>query len=280
MHRGGGSAGGAAGGGIVGGAGGSHRALELEHPSAMPGAPGFHWGAMFAGHHAAAAAGMMQPPMSTGGEYVPTAAHHGPAHPAMPMDLHVHQGFPYFPTRCGSADKNRLLIPPPPPPPPPPSFKRDCIVIKSRKYILMQHTICLSNLRNILLTYLYLSERATRNCSSDTSRYLDNTLKLTVRLMLGLQLAAGSINWYSNTGSSLRNEDVAFGTSCGIVSARLSASNGRAQASRASKSDGCLALLKRISYISQARSARRLDHRRSSCARSLARVQLRGVILK
>lgn len=99
MHRGGGSAGGAAGGGIVGGAGGSHRALELEHPSAMPGAPGFHWGAMFAGHHAAAAAGMMQPPMSASGEYVPAAAHHGPAHPAMPMDLHVHQGFPYFPTR-------------------------------------------------------------------------------------------------------------------------------------------------------------------------------------
>lgn len=97
MHRGGGgSAGGAAGGGIVGGAGGSHRALELEHPSAMPGAPGFHWGAMLAGHHAAAAAGMMQPPMSAGGEYVPAAAHHGPAHPAMPMDLHVHQGFPYY----------------------------------------------------------------------------------------------------------------------------------------------------------------------------------------
>ncbi|XP_067217365.1 uncharacterized protein [Linepithema humile] len=99
MHRGGGSAGGATGGGIVGGAGGSHRALELEHPSAMPGAPGFHWGAMLAGHHAAAAAGMMQPPMSAGGEYVPAAAHHGPAHPAMPMDLHVHQGFHYFPTR-------------------------------------------------------------------------------------------------------------------------------------------------------------------------------------
>ncbi|KYN19706.1 hypothetical protein ALC57_07932 [Trachymyrmex cornetzi] len=196
MHRGGGSAGGAAGGGIVGGAG-SHRALELEHPSAMPGAPGFHWGAMFAGHHAAAAAGMMQPPMSTGGEYVPTAAHHGPAHPAMPMDLHVHQGFPYFPTRCGSADKNRLLIPPPPPPPDLMQFatlrtselKRRCIVIKSRKYTLMQNTICLSEyLRNTL--------DATRNCSSDTSRYLDNTLKLTVRLMLGLQLAAGSINWY------------------------------------------------------------------------------------
>lgn len=49
-------------------------------------------------------------------------------------------------------------------------------------------------------------------------------------------------------------EVVAFGTSCGIVSARLSASNGRARASRASKSDGCSALLKRISYLSQARS--------------------------
>lgn len=98
MHRGSGSAGGAAGGGIVGGAGGSHRALELEHPTAaMPGAPGFHWGAMLAGHHAAAAAaGMMQPPLSAGGEYMPAAAHHGPTHPAMPMDLHVHQGFPYY----------------------------------------------------------------------------------------------------------------------------------------------------------------------------------------
>lgn len=96
MHRGGGGGSVGGGGGIVGGAGGSHRALELEHPSAMPGAPGFHWGAMLAGHHAAAAAGMMQPPMSAGGEYVPAAAHHGPAHPAMPMDLHVHQGFPYY----------------------------------------------------------------------------------------------------------------------------------------------------------------------------------------
>lgn len=110
MHRGGGSAGGAAGGGIVGGAGGSHRALELEHPSAMPGAPGFHWGAMLAGHHAAAAAGMMQPPMSAGGEYVPTAAHHGPTHPAMPMDLHVHQGFPYFPTRLVYISSMRFLL--------------------------------------------------------------------------------------------------------------------------------------------------------------------------
>jgi len=114
MHRGGGSAGGAAGGGIVGGAGGSHRALELEHPSAMPGAPGFHWGAMLAGHHAAAAAGMMQPPMSAGGEYVPAAAHHGPAHPAMPMDLHVHQGFPYFPTRLVPKERVafRVALPP------------------------------------------------------------------------------------------------------------------------------------------------------------------------
>ncbi|KYM93218.1 hypothetical protein ALC53_00154 [Atta colombica] len=193
MHRGGGSAGGAAGGGIVGGAGGSHRALELEHPSAMPGAPGFHWGAMFAGHHAAAAAGMMQPPMSTGGEYVPTAAHHGPAHPAMPMDLHVHQGFPYFPTRCGSADKNRLLIPPPPPPrwfcssdEPQTVYVQLTLDLMQFATLRTQNTICLSEyLRNTL--------DATRNCSSDTSRYLDNTLKLTVRLMLGLQLAAGNM---------------------------------------------------------------------------------------
>ncbi|CAD1475416.1 unnamed protein product, partial [Heterotrigona itama] len=106
MHRGGGVAGsGAAGGaaGIAGGSAGSsalpstsHRGLELEHPSAMPGAPGFHWGAMLAGHHAAAAASMMQPPLSAAGEYTPAPAHHGPTHPAMPMDLHVHQGFPYY----------------------------------------------------------------------------------------------------------------------------------------------------------------------------------------
>ncbi|XP_033330021.1 protein trachealess isoform X2 [Megalopta genalis] len=105
MHRGGGVAGSGAGGaaGIAGGSAGSgvlpaagHRGLELEHPSAMPGAPGFHWGAMLAGHHAAAAAGMMQPPLSAGGEYAPAPAHHGPTHPAMPMDLHVHQGFPYY----------------------------------------------------------------------------------------------------------------------------------------------------------------------------------------
>ncbi|XP_076392631.1 protein trachealess isoform X7 [Megachile rotundata] len=106
MHRGGGVAGsGAAAGaaGIAGGSAGSgaipstsHRGLELEHPSAMPGAPGFHWGAVLAGHHAAAAASMMQPPLSAAGEYTPAPAHHGPTHPAMPMDLHVHQGFPYY----------------------------------------------------------------------------------------------------------------------------------------------------------------------------------------
>lgn len=105
MHRGGGVAGSGAGGaaGIAGGSAGSgalpstsHRGLELEHPSAMPGAPGFHWGAMLAGHHAAAAASMMQPHLSAAGEYTPAPAHHGPTHPAMPMDLHVHQGFPYY----------------------------------------------------------------------------------------------------------------------------------------------------------------------------------------
>lgn len=105
MHRGGGVAGSgaAAAAGIAGGSAGSgalpstsHRGLELEHPSAMPGAPGFHWGAMLAGPHAAAAASMMQPPLSAGGEYTPAPAHHGTTHPAMPMDLHVHQGFSYY----------------------------------------------------------------------------------------------------------------------------------------------------------------------------------------
>lgn len=52
---------------------------------------------------------------------------------------------------------------------------------------------------------------------------------------------------------------VAFRTSCGIVSARLSANNGRARSqSRTSKSDGCSALLKGTSYI---RRGRRLDSR-------------------
>ncbi|KAI4504790.1 hypothetical protein M0802_000340 [Mischocyttarus mexicanus] len=75
-----------------------HHNHHHHHPSAMPGAPGFHWGAMLAaGHHAAAAAGMMQPPLPAPGEYAPAAAHHhGATHPAMPMDLHVHQGFPYY----------------------------------------------------------------------------------------------------------------------------------------------------------------------------------------
>lgn len=123
MHRGGGVAGSGAGGaaGIGGGSGGSgalpstsHRGLELEHPSAMPGAPGFHWGAMLAGHHAAAAASMMQPPLSAAAEYTPAPAHHGPTHPAMPMDLHVHQGFPYYrfvPSFVPSSFINALLIP-------------------------------------------------------------------------------------------------------------------------------------------------------------------------
>ena len=96
MHRGGGGvAGGGAGSGGSTAAAGA-RALELEHPPTMPGAPGFSWGAMLAGHHAAAAAGMMQPPLSAGGEYTPAPAHHGATHPAMPMDLHVSQAFPYY----------------------------------------------------------------------------------------------------------------------------------------------------------------------------------------
>ncbi|KAK0077625.1 hypothetical protein PV325_003658 [Microctonus aethiopoides] len=87
------------GGGVAGGGGGgtaAGRGLELEHPPTMSGAPaGFHWGAMIAGHHAAAAAGMMQPPLSAGADYSLAGAHGG-GHPAMPMDLHVSQGFPCY----------------------------------------------------------------------------------------------------------------------------------------------------------------------------------------
>jgi len=38
-----------------------------------------------------------------------------------------------------------------------------------------------------------LAGAAKRNCSSDTNHYLDNALKSTVRLMPGLQLAAGGM---------------------------------------------------------------------------------------
>ncbi|EFN69855.1 hypothetical protein EAG_11473 [Camponotus floridanus] len=68
---------------------------------------------------------------------------------------------------------------------------------------------------------------------------------------------------FGNPGIPMATEVVAFRTSCGIVSARLSANNGRARASRASKSDGCLALLKRTSYIKQ---GRRLDRDTSNVA--------------
>ncbi|XP_051157483.1 protein trachealess isoform X3 [Leptopilina boulardi] len=69
-------------GGVAGGGSGG----SGEHPPTMPGAPGFSWGAMLAGHHAAAAAGTF-----AGGE-----AHHVATHPPMPMDLHVSQAFPYY----------------------------------------------------------------------------------------------------------------------------------------------------------------------------------------
>ncbi|XP_063993258.1 protein trachealess isoform X3 [Diachasmimorpha longicaudata] len=90
MHRSGGVAGGGGGGAAAG------RGLELDHPPAMTAAPGFHWGAMIAGHHAAAAAGMMQPPLAAGTDYGLSGAHHAGGHPAMPMDLHVPQGFPCY----------------------------------------------------------------------------------------------------------------------------------------------------------------------------------------
>lgn len=96
MHRGSGVTGGGGGGAAAAAAAG--RGLELDHPPAMTTGPtGFHWGAMIAGHHAAAAAaGMMQPPLSSGNDYGLTSAHHGAAHPTMPMDLHVPQGFPCY----------------------------------------------------------------------------------------------------------------------------------------------------------------------------------------
>lgn len=52
---------------------------------------------------------------------------------------------------------------------------------------------------------------------------------------------------FGNPGIPVARGCRAPDTSCGIVSARLSASNGRIRASRASKSDGCSALLERIS---------------------------------
>lgn len=61
---------------------------------------------------------------------------------------------------------------------------------------------------------------------------------------------------FGNPGIPMATEVVAFRTSCGIVSARLSANNGRARAGRASKSDGCSALLKRIRRVRQARRLR------------------------
>lgn len=90
MHR---------GGGVVGGGGAgtaAGRVLELDHPPAIPAGPtGFHWGAMIAGHHAAAAAGMMQPSLSGTADYG-LATTHSPAHSTMPMDLHMSQGFPCY----------------------------------------------------------------------------------------------------------------------------------------------------------------------------------------
>lgn len=100
MQRGGGVAGGGGGGAAAAAAAaaaGRGLADLAEHPPAMTGAPGFHWGAMIAGHHAAAAAGMMQPSLSGVGDYGLGTAHHPTGHPAMPMDLHVpQQAFPCY----------------------------------------------------------------------------------------------------------------------------------------------------------------------------------------
>ncbi|KAL0276381.1 UNVERIFIED_CONTAM: hypothetical protein PYX00_003967 [Menopon gallinae] len=71
------------------------RSFELDHPGGFASSP---WAAAMLGHHhsaaaAAAAVGggaMMQPDH---GYPHPGAAHH---HAAMPMDLHVPQGFSYY----------------------------------------------------------------------------------------------------------------------------------------------------------------------------------------
>ncbi|KAH0555295.1 hypothetical protein KQX54_017394 [Cotesia glomerata] len=90
MHRGGGIGGGGGPGTTAG------RGLELEHPSTIPTAPAsFHWGAMIAGHHAVAAASMMQPSLTGTADYS-LATTHSAAHATIPMDLHMSQGFPCY----------------------------------------------------------------------------------------------------------------------------------------------------------------------------------------
>lgn len=82
------------------------RGFELDHPGGFASSP---WAAAVLGHHHSAAAaaaaaavgggGMMQPGDHHGYPH-PGAAHGHHGHPAagtaVPMDLHMPQGFPYY----------------------------------------------------------------------------------------------------------------------------------------------------------------------------------------
>lgn len=78
------------------------RGFELDHPGGFASSP---WAAAMLGHHhsaaaaaAAAAGGMMQPADHHGYPHPghPGAGHPGAAATAVPMDLHMPQGFPYY----------------------------------------------------------------------------------------------------------------------------------------------------------------------------------------
>ncbi|KAK7580561.1 hypothetical protein V9T40_001190 [Parthenolecanium corni] len=68
-------------------------AVELDHSAGFGTSP---WAAAMLGHPSAAT--MMQVAPDHHGSYHAAAAHHhgGPPPTAIPMDLHVPQGFPYY----------------------------------------------------------------------------------------------------------------------------------------------------------------------------------------
>lgn len=68
-------------------------AVELDHTAGFGSSP---WAAAMLGHPSAAT--MMQVTPDHHGSYHAAAAHHHGAPPptAIPMDLHVPQGFPYY----------------------------------------------------------------------------------------------------------------------------------------------------------------------------------------
>lgn len=64
------------------------RGFELEHPGGFAASP---WAAAMLGHHSAVTGGGGL--MPSDGGYPHPGGHH---HAAMPMDLHVPQGFSYY----------------------------------------------------------------------------------------------------------------------------------------------------------------------------------------